>query len=726
MAQSSYTYDLWGNRATASNVLSGAALPTLNYGYDALNRLKSVSNGSAAQDEGYAFDLFGNRSSKTLGTPVASTLTYQYDAAQQLNQIQQTVNSITGTLALLRYDDNGNLKKLCDAGGGTVSGTATDCTASGAGSQTTSFTWDGLDELVALAKSGTATLNEAYAYDDAGRRIRKTSGAATTHYVYNGEDIVAEWTGSAFAGAPAAVYTHGAGTDDPLMRLTGASGTPDAAAAYYAQDGIGSVVALVSVGSAANQTPLPANTLTTTGDYSSVGYPGSQLNDGITVVSGNSGWVGVVASGAASTLTFSSTITVEHVELMGVSNYLPSSYVVEVQNGSGPWTPLASGTDADFAAWSDGSSVRAVKSFTPVAATAIRVRYIGAVNSGLVWLTEWQVWSAGGSAVTQQFDAWGQLLQATGSIPTYGYTGREPDASGLVFYRARYYMPGYGRFIKRDPMGLAAGINPYAYASGNPLLFNDPNGLLASSAWNSVSGYWGEINGTTRLLGGLQAIGGLSEIGLGATVGVGAGWTGVGAVAGAGLIGLGADQTLAGLRTLISGQATPSFVNQGMQGLGLSPTQAAWGDAAINLGATFGGTGLLRGLGTVGDVAGATGNVGGSLADDLAGAASRARAAVGEGSGPVYGTRVHTAFESEVNSLGNSSLSTEVSYLNGQVVPRGTPGSVRLDVVNGPLDAPLAVYDLKTGGATLTPGRIQQIQSHIPGGASVPVILVRP
>lgn len=114
-----------------------------------------------------------------------------------------------------------------------------------------------------------------------------------------------------------------------------------------------------------------------------------------------------------------------------------------------------------------------------------------------------------------------------------------------------------------------------------------------------------------------------------------------------------------------------------------------------------------------------------TLTDDLAAAATRARNTVGPGSGGAYGTRVHTAFEAEVQGL-NQGLSTEISYLNGTVVPRGTAGSVRLDVVNGPLNAPVSIFDLKTGSATLTPARIQQIQSHIPGGANVPVFPVRP
>lgn len=87
---------------------------------------------------------------------------------------------------------------------------------------------------------------------------------------------------------------------------------------------------------------------------------------------------------------------------------------------------------------------------------------------------------------------------------------------------------------------------------------------------------------------------------------------------------------------------------------------------------------------------------------------------------------MHTAFEAEVKALGNPNLLTEQSYLIGLPVPRGTSGSVRLDVVNGPLNAPTSVFDLKTGSATLTPARIQQIQSHIPGGNSVPVFGVRP
>ncbi|MFM7562159.1 MAG: RHS repeat domain-containing protein, partial [Planctomycetota bacterium] len=63
--------------------------------------------------------------------------------------------------------------------------------------------------------------------------------------------------------------------------------------------------------------------------------------------------------------------------------------------------------------------------------------------------------------------------------PQRSYTGREPDpATGLVYYRARWYDPQLGRFISEDPLGFAAGdTNLSRYVGNSPMTATDPSGL---------------------------------------------------------------------------------------------------------------------------------------------------------------------------------------------------------------------------------------------------------
>jgi RHS repeat-associated protein len=49
--------------------------------------------------------------------------------------------------------------------------------------------------------------------------------------------------------------------------------------------------------------------------------------------------------------------------------------------------------------------------------------------------------------------------------------------TGLHYNYWQFYDPSLGRYLRADPIGLAGGINPYAYVLNNPVNFIDPWGI---------------------------------------------------------------------------------------------------------------------------------------------------------------------------------------------------------------------------------------------------------
>jgi len=93
---------------------------------------------------------------------------------------------------------------------------------------------------------------------------------------------------------------------------------------------------------------------------------------------------------------------------------------------------------------------------------------------------------AGTVVESYTYDAWGNVTAfnaAAHPIPTtrignrYLFQGREYSwKTGLYYFRARYYNPTTGRWLSKDPIGIAGGLNQYVAFLNNGVLFRDPNG----------------------------------------------------------------------------------------------------------------------------------------------------------------------------------------------------------------------------------------------------------
>lgn len=83
------------------------------------------------------------------------------------------------------------------------------------------------------------------------------------------------------------------------------------------------------------------------------------------------------------------------------------------------------------------------------------------------------------------YDAYGSPVAGypTGSVSRFGYAGHYRyyrDDSGLDYLKARYYDPALGRFLSRDPIGFAGGLDLYAYVHNSPTHAVDPTGKITS------------------------------------------------------------------------------------------------------------------------------------------------------------------------------------------------------------------------------------------------------
>jgi RHS repeat-associated protein len=215
--------------------------------------------------------------------------------------------------------------------------------------------------------------------------------------------------------------------------------------------------------------------------------------------------------------------------------------------------------------------------------------------------------STGTVQTSYTFEPFGNTTVSGSTANSFAFTGRELDATGLYFYRTRYYSPGFQRFASEDPIGfLGRSTNPYNYAFNNPLSYRDPSGRCP---WCVIlligAGFGGTVEGIKAYERGCRGWDLVEAVGRGAGAGLLAATAGLvtGGIAtgvlgttelaaiGAGTIGGG----FGGAVNAASNEAIESGLHQGQ--IELNPDEivestllgAVAGGAAVRLGPTVSG-----------------------------------------------------------------------------------------------------------------------------------------
>ncbi|WP_081053120.1 RHS repeat-associated core domain-containing protein [Burkholderia territorii] len=97
-------------------------------------------------------------------------------------------------------------------------------------------------------------------------------------------------------------------------------------------------------------------------------------------------------------------------------------------------------------------------------------------DGDVVWEASYKAWGKACEVIARASKAAG--IVARNSLRFQGQ--QEDHETGLHYNRHRYYDTASGRFVSKDPVGLAGGINVYQYAR-NAVLWADPLGLTPCS-----------------------------------------------------------------------------------------------------------------------------------------------------------------------------------------------------------------------------------------------------
>jgi RHS repeat-associated protein len=231
---------------------------TINYAYLTTGELDTIKQSTTVLAD-YAYDNLGNRTGVTFGNGASQAFTY--DPVSRLSQLTNALtdtNDLTATFSYSPASQIASTTRTGDTYAWTGHGNGSTAYVSNGRNQQTSIggvtaSWDSKGNLTTEPQSGktygyssenlltSASGGVTLGYDPA-MRLYQTVGAATTRFMYDGLDAIAEYNAS---NALQRRFVFDPTTDQPVLWYEG-TGTAATNRRYLSQDERGSVISVSS------------------------------------------------------------------------------------------------------------------------------------------------------------------------------------------------------------------------------------------------------------------------------------------------------------------------------------------------------------------------------------------------------------------------------------------------------------------------------------------------
>jgi len=461
----SYAYDGNGNLQTLTDERSKQT----KFTYDVTNRVVTDTDPLNATVQ-FVRDELGRV--KQITNPQSGVILYHYDDDGRMTE--KTYN--TQNVATIDYDNNGNAVSVIDPAGTSTFSYSSRNELTGITWQdgmSVSFTYDTTGNISGIQYPG--GLSAVYEYDSRNRVQKVTWGGMSISFKYDLSGNLVQETRS---NGTTSEYSY-----DAANRLSGVNHKKGAASfvqTQYTRDAVGNIVdennttgvSLTFVPETLNGVYNDANQIATWG--------------GDTYVYDKNGNVSTVTGGHPLSASYDLENRLTSLAFGGTSSaYVYDGLGNRVSKTQGTATTKYHYDHLGRLLFETDQSGNVIASYCYAGASLVSMR----VSNGTVYcyhfdktgntlaLTD----TPGNVANAYLYDSFGKVMTQTGTVRnpfTYvGAFGVIDEGNGIYYMKNRYYDAITGKFIQKDPIGFAGGINLYAYVGNNPVGSNDPNGL---------------------------------------------------------------------------------------------------------------------------------------------------------------------------------------------------------------------------------------------------------